>query len=135
MVSISEGADTTSRTQVADITVTDDGQGTNVLSLSGADAALFEIDSGVLYLKAGAVLDYETNAQLDVTVQVDDATLAPDPNHTAALSITVTDANDAPTVALSNTTTSISEAADTTSRIQVADILSLIHISEPTRPY
>ena len=40
--------------------VTDDALGTNVLSLSGADAALFEIDGSVLYLKAGAVLDYET---------------------------------------------------------------------------
>ena len=38
--------------------VTDDALGTNVLSLSGADAALFEIDGSVLYLKAGAVLDY-----------------------------------------------------------------------------
>jgi len=122
MVSIGEGADTSTRTKVADITVTDDGQGTNGLSLSGTDAGLFEIDAGVLYLKAGAALDFETNAQLDVTVQVNDATLAPDPNHTTALSITVTDANDPPTVALSNTTTSISEAADTTNRTQVADI-------------
>ena len=98
MVSISEGADTTNRTQVADITITDDALGSNDLSLSGTDAAMFEIDSGALYLKAGAVLDHETNAALDVTVQVNDATLAPVPNDTADLSITLTNANDPPTI-------------------------------------
>ena len=45
--------------------------------------------------------------QLDVTVQVNDTALAPDPNDTADLSITVTDVNEAPKVALSNTMVSI----------------------------
>ena len=40
--------------------VTDDALGTNVLSLNGADASLFEIDGAVLYLVAGAALDFET---------------------------------------------------------------------------
>jgi hypothetical protein len=33
--------------------VTDDALGTNALTLSGADAALFEIDGTELYLRAG----------------------------------------------------------------------------------
>jgi hypothetical protein len=52
----------------------------------------------VLYLKAGAALDYETSGRLDVTVQVNDASVSPAPNATADLSITVTNANDPPTI-------------------------------------
>ena len=86
--------------KVADIVVTDDALGTNVLSLSGTDATLFEIDTGVLYLKAGAALDFETNPVLDVTVEVDDAAFPATPEDSAALSISVTDVNEAPTVIL-----------------------------------
>ena len=39
------------------------------LTLSGDDAALFEIFDGDLFLRAGTVLDFEGgNTQLDVTV-------------------------------------------------------------------
>ena len=69
------------------------------------------IDGTELYLKAGASLDFETNPVLDVTVEVDDAALAPDPNDTAALAINVTDVNEPPTVALANTTTTFPETS------------------------
>ena len=118
-----EDTDTTARIKVADIVVTDDALGTNVLSLSGADAALFEIDGTELYLSAGASLDFETNPVLDVTVEVDDAALPATPEDSAALAITVTDVNEAPTVALQNTTTTFAEDTDTTARIKVADIV------------
>ena len=49
-----EDADTTSAIKVADIVVTDDALGTNTLSLSGADAALFQIVGTELFLVAGA---------------------------------------------------------------------------------
>ena len=95
-----EDTDTTARIKVADIVVSDDALGTNVLSLSGADSALFEIDGTELYLKAGASLDFETNPVLDVTVEVDDAALPATPEDSAALAINVTDANEPPTVSL-----------------------------------
>ncbi|MFH1730878.1 MAG: lectin like domain-containing protein [Planctomycetota bacterium] len=88
--SLPEDTDTTSRIKMADIVVTDDGLGTNDLSLSGDDAALFEIDGDELYLQAGVILDYETNPVLDVTVEVDDATVGATPDDTAALAVTVT---------------------------------------------
>jgi len=94
--SLAEDADTSSPIKVADIVVTDDGLGTNDLSLSGADAALFEIEGVVLYLKAGAVLDYETNPRLDVVVAVDDATVGSTPDATVSLSISVTNVNEPP---------------------------------------
>ena len=52
---------------------------------------MFEIVGTVLYLKAGAVLDYQTDPVLDVTVAVDDVTVGGTPDGTAALSIVVID--------------------------------------------
>ncbi len=121
--SLSEDTDTTSRTKVADIVVTDDGIGTNVLSLTGDDAALFEIDGTELYLVAGATLDFETNPVLDITVEVDDTSLGTGAEDSDALAITITDVNEAPTVELTGTTTSLPEDTDTTARLKVADIV------------
>jgi len=50
----------------------------------------------VLYLKTGAVLDYEANPQLDVTVAVDDASVGSTPDDTASLSAAITNANEPP---------------------------------------
>ncbi len=86
--SLEENADTTIHIKVADILVTDeDGVGTNVLSLSGSHAGMFEIDGSVLYLKAGVPLNHATNPQLDVTVAVDDPAVGSTPDGTASLSI------------------------------------------------
>src|SRR5204862_289051 len=49
--------------------------GNETLSLTGADAAAFEISGAALYLKAGAKLDFETKTSYAVAVSVDDATL------------------------------------------------------------
>ena len=89
--SLAENTDTSIRIRVADIVVTDDALGTNELSLSGADAAMFEIDGAVLYLKAGVALSYPTNPQLNVTVAVDDPAVGATPDSTAPLSIAVLD--------------------------------------------
>ena len=121
--SLSEATDTTSAIKVAEIVITDDALGTNVLALSGTHAALFEISGTDLYLKAGTTLDYETVPQLDVTVEVDDAAIGATPDASAPLSIAITDANEPPTVSLTNVTTSLSEAADTSSAIKVAEIV------------
>ena len=123
VTSLPEDTDTTSRIKMADIVVSDDGVGTNVLSMTGDDAALFEIDGNELFLIAGATLDYETNPVLDVTVEVDDASLGSGVEDTASLAVTVTDVNEAPTVELTNTTTTLAEDTDTTSRLKVADIV------------
>ena len=93
VVTLAENAVTTPRLKVADILVTDDALGTNVLSLSGADAGLFEIAGSVLYLKAGTALDFETNPVLNVTVEVNDATLGGAVDDSEALTITVVDAS------------------------------------------
>ena len=74
VASIYENIPITAPYKVADIAIVDDGLGTNLLSVSGADAANFQVDASGLYLKTGTVLDYETKKTYDVTVNVDDAT-------------------------------------------------------------
>ena len=93
---LAEDADTSSAVKVADIVITDDGLGTNDLSLTGTDAGMFEIVGSELYLSAGATLNFETNPTLDVTVAVDDTSVGATPDDTAALAITITDVNEAP---------------------------------------
>jgi len=88
--SISDNTSTASPVRVADISVTDDGQGTNVLSLSGADADSFEITSGSLYLKAGTALNYLTKPTYAVTVNVDDASVGVSPDASANFTLTIT---------------------------------------------
>lgn len=123
VTSLSEAASTATRTRVADIVITDDGAGTNTLSLGGADASLFEFVGSSLYLKAGIALDFETNPVLDVTVSVNDATVGATPDSTVALSINLTDVNEPPTLVLQSTINSLSEAASTSSPIRIANIV------------
>jgi len=87
---LANNTSTKRRLKVADILVIDDGLGVNNLSLSGADAGLFQIVGSVLYLKAGTVLDYQTNPVLEVTVAVDDPTVGATPDSTTALVISIT---------------------------------------------
>ncbi|MCA9029169.1 MAG: VCBS repeat-containing protein [Planctomycetaceae bacterium] len=121
--SLPENANTTPRIKVADISVVDDASGTYVLSLSGTDATLFEIDGTELFLVAGAALDFETKASLDVTVEVDDAAIGGSPDDSDSLSITITDVNELPTIALTPVVSTLPEDAATTPRVKVADIL------------
>jgi len=122
MTTLAENFDTTTRTKVADIVVADDALGTNTLSLTGADADLFEIEGAALFLKANASLDFEISPILNVTVQIDDSSIGNTPDEMAALSIQVTDVNEAPTLEVSQIVTELAEDADTSNTIKIADI-------------
>jgi uncharacterized protein YjiK/2',3'-cyclic-nucleotide 2'-phosphodiesterase (5'-nucleotidase family) len=88
---ILENSNTTAAVKVADITVTDDGLGTNNLTLSGADANYFQIIGSSLYIKAGTVLDYETQTSYSVTINVDDTTIGNTPDASVNFVLAVTD--------------------------------------------
>ena len=83
MTTLPEDVDTSRAIKVADIVVTDDGRGENILSLSGDDAEMFEIIGTELRLIAGTSLDFETKPVLDVTVEVDDIAIGATPDDTA----------------------------------------------------
>lgn len=89
--SIAKTTSTTAAVKVADLTATDDGRGANVFSLTGTDAASFEITGTSLFLKAGTVLNPATKASLGITVNVDDATVGATPDATKVFTLAVTD--------------------------------------------
>ena len=60
VTSLPENAVTSSRKLMGNIVITDDALGTNDVTLSGTDAASFEVAGSELFLKAGVTLDYET---------------------------------------------------------------------------
>ncbi len=77
---LSENASTVSPIVVGTLTIGDDLIGTNLLSLSGADADRFQIVGSQLRLNAGVNLDYETKSTYTVTVNVDDVTVGSTPD-------------------------------------------------------
>lgn len=123
LAALDEGTDTSARIKFADIVVTDDDLGTNVLGLSGDDAALFEITGSELFLRAGAVLDGAANAVLDVVVQVDDAAIGEGPDASASIGISVSAVNQAPELTLTPLLTSLAEDVDTSEQIKLADLV------------
>ena len=89
----------------AAVTATDVDGDTLTYSLSGTDAASFDIDTSTGQIQTKAALDYESKTSYSVTVGVSDGSLS----DTIAVTINVTDVNepppkpDAPTVAVSAT--------------------------------
>jgi ELWxxDGT repeat protein len=73
-------ANTSNAIPLADVSITDDGLGTNIFSVSGADAGVFEVVGNQLRLKAGTVLNYATKKTYAVTVNVDDTTVGATPD-------------------------------------------------------
>jgi len=120
---IAENADTGSTIRVADIVISDDTSGTNILVLSGNDSAAFEIIGAELHLMAGTMLDFETSAALEVTVEVDDAAVGPMPDDMTSMLINIVDSNETPAIALENTTTTFAEDLDTNVAVHIADIV------------
>lgn len=94
LASVDENSDTSGGMKIADIVVSDDGIGTNDLSLTGSDAADFEIVGTELRLRSNVVLDYEQKTSLSVTVRVDDAALSGSPEDSVATTVTINDLND-----------------------------------------
>jgi uncharacterized protein YjiK len=89
--SILENSNTTSAVRVADIVITDDGLGTNNYTLSGPDAAYFQIIGSSLFIRSGTVLDYETKTSYNITVNVDDPSVGATPDASVNYILSVID--------------------------------------------
>ena len=80
LTSLPENIDTAESVKVADIEVVDDALGSHELRVVGADAAMFEIVGGnELHLKAGTVINFETQTAFDVSVEISDPVLGSPP--------------------------------------------------------
>lgn len=129
--SMAENTSTVTHVHVADISVDDDPFGIDNLTLTGADAALFEIvgtigtdrDGASLYIKAGTVLDFELHPTLNVTVNVDDPDVAGShPQAFANLTINLTDVNEPPSISLTGTTVVFADGTSTASPLDVGHV-------------
>jgi VCBS repeat-containing protein len=118
-----ENSPSVAAVKVADIAITDDALGTNTVTLTGADAAFFEVVGSELRLKAGTALDFETKSIYEVTVNVADLTIPGSVPVSANYALTITDVNDAPTaVVLNNRLNARDENSLSGVAVKVADI-------------
>ena len=90
--SIPENTSTAAAIKVADTSIADDGLGHNNLSLTGADAASFQIIGASLYLKAATPLNSSLKPSYAVTVVLDDPAGLPSPDATANYALEITPA-------------------------------------------
>lgn len=93
--SVPENTDTNSGLRIADIVVTDDTSGTNSITITGADAADFEIIGNELWLRAGTSLNFEAKPRFEIAIAVSDPTL--NSSDSAPHTLFVSDINESPT--------------------------------------
>jgi uncharacterized protein (TIGR02217 family) len=130
VATLSDSTSTASHVFVADVVVTDDPFGVNSLSLSGADAAFFELvgtldeDGGgvKVYLRAGTVLDGALKASYAYTVNVSDTSVSSVISGTASSTLAITQAAQAPHVALSGITASFPWNQNVSVHLKVATV-------------
>jgi uncharacterized protein YjiK len=90
VTAIPENTSTAAPVKVASIVVSDDGLGTNNLTVSGADANFFQIVGTALLLKAGTPLSVFSKPSYSVIVDVDDSTVGSMPDASTTFTLTVT---------------------------------------------
>jgi Ca2+-binding RTX toxin-like protein len=93
--------------KVADIAITDDEQGTNVLSLSGDDASSFHLVGNELWFNGGA--NFEVKNSYDVTVDVDDNSVAGSPDASQSFTLNITNLDEVAPSFDSLTTAAVNE--------------------------
>ncbi|WP_265594706.1 lamin tail domain-containing protein [Haloferula sp. BvORR071] len=86
---VQENTPVSTAVKVGDVVVSDDGLGTNTLTIGGPDAAFFQITGSSLYLKPGTILDFETKTSYSITISVDDTTLGATPDATTSYTLAV----------------------------------------------
>lgn len=109
---LTENTSTTGGLKVADIIITDDGLGTNTLSLSGADVTSFELRGNALFF-IGTNLNVQTKAKYDVTVKVDDTTVGQTPDINTTFTLTI---KNAPNKDITGTTPQFKQSGTVSSR-------------------
>jgi hypothetical protein len=113
--SLPENTPTGSRIKLANIVITDDALGTNSLLLSGTDADRCEIDGLALYLRAGAVLNYEAAEWYAITVSVLDSSVDGSTPVSTGFTLAITNVNEPPTnIAISSNTVAENQPSGTT---------------------
>jgi hypothetical protein len=87
---LTDDTDTISAIRVADIVIADDVLGTNAITLTGTDAASFEVAGSELRLRAGTSLDSGSQSSYAVTVNVEDSSVSGSTPVTTGYSLAIT---------------------------------------------
>ena len=117
--SLAENSSTSVRIKVADIIITDDALGTEVITISGADAGSFELDGNGVYLKAGTVLNYEAKSAFAISVSAKDNSLPGSTPVSAAFNLSVANVNEVPGTTVVTTVAPIATPTGVTRQIPV----------------
>ncbi len=96
VTSLPENSDTSSPIIIADIVVSDDSLGTENITLSGNDAGLFSVVGNQLLLIDGTILDFESNPQLDIQLDIDDPSIGTTPEDSVAVTVDITNVPEQP---------------------------------------
>jgi len=122
VASLPEDVDTAEPIRIADITVSDDREGTNSFSLMGPDASHFELVGDLVLLKANRQLNFESKDSFEFTLQAVDRDVPGSVAVTQSFSLAITDINEAPSFTLGQQTITLSEATATTERVTLTAI-------------
>lgn len=82
---------TVSRIKLADLSITDDALGLNQTRVTGVDAAFFEVENSVLFLKVGADLQRLAQSNLSIAIEVDDPGVGAQPDLTVPYTLAISD--------------------------------------------
>lgn len=99
VVAIDENSSTSISLIVSSVNAADDALGTEVLSLSGPDADVFQIVGSTLRVKAGTVLDFETKPSYSLTVNVDDSAIPGSPDDSETFTLNLNNVAEPPVIA------------------------------------
>jgi hypothetical protein len=128
IASLPETTNTSAALKVAEITISDDELGTNLLSLAGADAQAFELVGNALYLKAGASLNYEGSQNTySLQVKVSDPSVVGPLPIAKPYSLAITNVNEAPN-ALALSSSSFDE------NIPMDSLIATLSATDPDLP-
>lgn len=123
VTSVPESTNITAGIRIANVRVVDDALGSNGLTLSGPDVNRFTLVGSELRLKSSTPLNFETQSNLKVIVNADDATVGANPDASATFTLSISDVNEPPTlVALDNPLTKIPESPSASTGTKVADV-------------
>ena len=108
------------RFKVADILIIDDALGTEILSLSAADANSFELDGNSLFVKAGTALNFQAMSAYAINISARDFSLPGSNPVSAGFSLNIADINEVPGTSAVTTIVSIATPTGEIRQIPIA---------------
>ena len=99
VTNLDESVDVGSNVKVADINITDDASGVNIVSITGTDSSYFTVVGTELFLLANINgLNYDTKSSYDINLTVDDSTIGGSYEASVSYNLVINDVDNAPVI-------------------------------------